>query len=278
MRMLLNVLCHVTLLNLVIFGGSVVAASEKSDLSKSLERLQASSDEWQREVRTYRLARKNGVLPRTELEAYAEFLASLRLRMLRQCEETRRLGGNKAVEKFDCARPRQPRGVVISSFDGSRILTEEEKRQRLQAKLNMLEGEIDETLLKRQQEIKQSSTNLRQRNASAPGSGSSGGAGQGGTSAGSTSKGGSKEVGSSASGGAHAGRGNQLSTKGLVSAPGGPREKQHPRAAKGEKSNEDGSDDDVVARQLREAAEKETDPLLKKKLWEEYRKYKGGQK
>jgi hypothetical protein len=38
----------------------------------------------------------------------------------------------------------------------------------------------------------------------------------------------------------------------------------------------DGSDDDVVARQLREAAEKETDPELKEKLWEEYRKYKQG--
>ncbi len=38
----------------------------------------------------------------------------------------------------------------------------------------------------------------------------------------------------------------------------------------------DGSDDDVVARQLREAAEKETDPELKKRLWEEYRKYKQG--
>ena len=36
----------------------------------------------------------------------------------------------------------------------------------------------------------------------------------------------------------------------------------------------DGSDDDVVARQLREAAETETDPLLKKQLWEEYKKYK----
>jgi len=34
--------------------------------------------------------------------------------------------------------------------------------------------------------------------------------------------------------------------------------------------------DDIVARQLREAAEKETDPELKKKLWEEYRKYREG--
>jgi hypothetical protein len=35
-----------------------------------------------------------------------------------------------------------------------------------------------------------------------------------------------------------------------------------------------GQDDDIVARQLREAAENETDPVLRKKLWEEYRKYK----
>jgi hypothetical protein len=36
----------------------------------------------------------------------------------------------------------------------------------------------------------------------------------------------------------------------------------------------DGSDDDIVARQLREAAMKETDPELREKLWEEYRNYK----
>lgn len=38
----------------------------------------------------------------------------------------------------------------------------------------------------------------------------------------------------------------------------------------------DGRDDDVVARQLREAAETEKDPELRKRLWEEYRKYKSG--
>jgi hypothetical protein len=33
-------------------------------------------------------------------------------------------------------------------------------------------------------------------------------------------------------------------------------------------------DDDIVARQLREAAEKETDPVLKERLWKEYHDYK----
>ena len=37
-----------------------------------------------------------------------------------------------------------------------------------------------------------------------------------------------------------------------------------------------GYDDDIVARQIREAAEKETDPELKAKLWKEYEDYKRG--
>lgn len=36
----------------------------------------------------------------------------------------------------------------------------------------------------------------------------------------------------------------------------------------------DGRDDDIVARQLREAAERETDPELRERLWDEYREYK----
>jgi len=37
----------------------------------------------------------------------------------------------------------------------------------------------------------------------------------------------------------------------------------------------DGQDDDVVARQLREAAMREPDPEVRERLWNEYRKYKG---
>jgi hypothetical protein len=35
-----------------------------------------------------------------------------------------------------------------------------------------------------------------------------------------------------------------------------------------------GEDDDIVARRLRRAAEQETDPELKEKLWKEYTEYK----
>jgi len=37
-----------------------------------------------------------------------------------------------------------------------------------------------------------------------------------------------------------------------------------------------GNDDDVIARQLREAAQSEADPALREKLWAEYRAYKRG--
>jgi hypothetical protein len=43
-----------------------------------------------------------------------------------------------------------------------------------------------------------------------------------------------------------------------------------------EPPRDSGQDDDIVARQLREAAEKETDPELKEKLWKEYEDYKRG--
>ena len=38
-----------------------------------------------------------------------------------------------------------------------------------------------------------------------------------------------------------------------------------------------GESDDIIARQIREAAISEKNPKLKEKLWEEYRKYKGAQ-
>ena len=41
-----------------------------------------------------------------------------------------------------------------------------------------------------------------------------------------------------------------------------------------DKAKPDAKDDDIIARQLREAAEAEEDPELKQKLWEEYNRYK----
>ncbi len=83
-----------------------------------------------------------------------------------------------------------------------------------------------------------------------------------------------KEPGGLASGSGQGASGG--SGEGAGSAPGaGEQQAQGPGSEPGRQGLETGYDD-IVARQLREAAEKETDPELKKKLWEEYYKYKEG--
>ena len=47
------------------------------------------------------------------------------------------------------------------------------------------------------------------------------------------------------------------------------------QSGQGQSGAPDAKDDDIIARQLREAAMAEPDPELREKLWEEYRRYKG---
>ena len=64
------------------------------------------------------------------------------------------------------------------------------------------------------------------------------------------------------------GQGDDTVAAGERSTGGGPGPQQDPE------SRYSKEDDDIVARQLREAAEKETDPELKAKLWKEYEAYR----
>ncbi|NOX52132.1 MAG: hypothetical protein GXP16_16585, partial [Gammaproteobacteria bacterium] len=64
----------------------------------------------------------------------------------------------------------------------------------------------------------------------------------------------------------------QLPRRAMPPTPAPPR-----RGAEGIPDNiPDAKDDDIIARQLREAAMQELDPELQEKLWQEYRKYKKG--
>jgi hypothetical protein len=160
----------------------------------------------------------------------------------------------------------------------NKVQTREEKQQALRARLNAVETEIDESLLKRQQEIRQKAKNKSSASARASGGGGAGGASGASTRSGANGQKGS-QAGSTKSATdrpSRAGKGNPVRGDGTSTPPRGPAGAESDRrAAKRVESNESGSDDDIIARQLREAAEKETDPILKKKLWEEYRKYKG---
>lgn len=265
---------------LALAGAAVPGARANADLERAVEILRASDEEWRREDAAYRAALKDGSLQGTGQADYAEFVAGLRVRLLEQCEVVRALGGNNAVRGFECIQLSvSDRRIPLRST--ASVQTEEEKQAALASRLSELEGKIDETLLKRQQEMRQAAAAPSGAAASGGGaSGSSGAAGATGSQGQSGSAGGSNTGGRPPSGqSASQGQG-----QGVAIPPGGARPSQAPSSTAGGPSDgrrgapqsrgDGGNDDDVVARQLREAAERETDPVLKDKLWGEYRKYK----
>ncbi len=76
---------------------------------------------------------------------------------------------------------------------------------------------------------------------------------------------------SEASGGGSSGGG--ASTKGTQSRRGNTQSERQ-KAERTPEDVPDGDDDDLIARQIREAAENEEDDELREKIWDEYRKYK----
>lgn len=188
--------------------------------------------------------------------------------------------------------------------DPESVKTEGESAASLEAALRKVEGDLDELTRRTEREARQRS--------GAVGAGGSGGAGAGGASgggsqgarAGTDGQGGQSgvngaqgadrnESGSrtanknneqerSGQGGGSASSpsaGDRAGTAGREAAGALPsRPRPDDRAARSDEGpGVSGTDDDVVARQLREAAEQEPDPALKKKLWAEYRKYKEAQ-
>lgn len=216
----------------------------------------------------------------------------------------RRLGGlvgaqRRAVAKLEGGGA----GAVAATglptgFD--RGQTDEEKLAMLDAELGSSLSEFDEKLLREQKKIAEKS-----RSASADGGGSVGHGGSPGGSAkgdvggaeGANQASGSPGERQAGDGDAASGSGDQTVVRdGQETGAEAPTESRRKGAegddrvasAGGENTGTgagraspppdipDGKDDDIVARQLREAAETEADPELREKLWDEYRKYKQG--
>lgn len=130
---------------------------------------------------------------------------------------------------------------------------------RLETSLNEALEEFDGQLLSEQERL--AARAPRQREGSAAGGGGYGAQGPPGPAGGYGSPNGEQGNGRAGSGG--------YAQPGGIAAGGG-----KPALTVGRSTID--YDDDIVARQLREAAEKETDPVLQEKLWQEYRKYKQG--
>ncbi len=153
--------------------------------------------------------------------------------------------------------------------------TSDERRTALDKRLNDSLGSFDAQLRKEQQKIAQE-RDARQTSiatvASDGGTGTAGNADDSGSAAAENSGKASRAHASSANKGADARAersGDLKSEKTRVSGNGA-------ASGNGAVASEipDGSDDDIVARRLRKAAEQETDPELREKLWKEYVEYK----
>jgi hypothetical protein len=218
----------------------------------------------------YRALRETGVLSGAEAADYAAYVARLQRRVFEDCKDVLS-SGSPYPEDLPCAdltrAVTQSADIAVQSER-----TAEEQVAALDAMFMAGLAEYDERLLREQERIKAASPNTNQD------SGNNGG-GMGGEGAGSGDTGGDSGDRGSNGGGVAEDNGETGASGGQPA--GGAADSSKDAGDAGDDSDQpadipDGSDDDIVARQLREAAEKENDPELKAKLWEEYRRYKRG--
>lgn len=220
-----------------------------------------------------------------EQHDYQTFIAFLGGRVGEYCRNLYLDGGPQAIAGLSC-----PGGEAgLPTRTAPAIQTTDEQIETLEASFTDLLGDFDEMLLKEQDRIAAHEPRQRESGESGGAGGSGGGggfSGQGGEGTGSTGEGvQGKEAGEGSAQGSIPGGGTQGISGG---GKGGGAKPSSGDGAKGGGGGQSSAstgpsgqdtlavDDDIVARQLREAAEKETDPVLKEKLWEEYRKYKAG--
>ena len=198
------------------------------------------------------------------------FLAYIDGRILHYCEQLRQKGGMQALAGLPCPDPSGENQESLSYTLGQTApRTDEEKAATAEAEFQASLGEFDDYLLKEQEQVRQrlpkqregaSSTIMTDPRFRYPPSDetikqNSGSAGQGGSDVETRTQPNGQTAGRSS------GAGSTRPTRTLPSS--------------GDKDFSE-SDDDIVARQLREAAEQWTDPEIKARLWEEYYQYKRG--
>lgn len=253
------------------------AAAGATALEQAREELRAAVAAHQRAQAAFQAARQQDTLPAAEMDDYRAFLARLEEGVLRHCREVLRLraaAGDSGPEPGCSAHAGAPPPVLAYPDEQ----TEAERVRALDRQLGGSLSEFDELLLREMEEVA----------AARSGSPDGGGAGAEGGGAGASGAAGGQQ--------AESGEGDTRTTAARPPAAGTGRDQdleKPPQTTQKEGSEKDGgtprtavvkrdpvpgaADDDIVARQLREAAESETDPELRAKLWEEYRRYKGEQ-
>jgi hypothetical protein len=261
---------------LAFAAGSGELQSARRSLSAAHDALAAASAELEALIIA-------GALTQTDVADYREYIGRLKRSVVANCRvilALKRQMGEPGAEPGCDADGLRPAGPV--AFPDEQ--TEGERIARLDSALGASLSEFDELLLREMDEL------ARRRSGSPDKPGGSGvGTGEEGQGEGTQASQGGAEGGvsgaGSAEGGAQGGAAQQQGAEEVASQPRqGDRQSGVP--GEGRPGGRDASqtasrdappaegDDDIVAMQLREAAENEADPELREKLWEEYRRYK----
>ncbi len=271
-----------------LLPGGALAAGD-ADIQAARQELHLRTETERRMRRDFESLLGNNQMSATEISEFENYLAGLG----KMVDKQRRLVASLEGRGGEGAGGSSRAAALPADYD--RGQTDDEKIALLDAELSSSLSEFDEKLLREQKELAEKS-----RSTSAGGSGEQaqhgeGASGKAGEGEGENAAGGSggesgKSGGESSAGGARgdgeserqAESGQQSGTAGegaagneqVASAGGASGDGRQAGKIATPPDIPDGKDDDIVARQLREAAENEQDPELRAKLWEEYRKYK----
>jgi hypothetical protein len=243
----------------LLLGSAVVAPAVSPD--QLPERIRSAQAALNRLEADYQRLRAQGMLNRAEDRDYAAYLEGLAARIAGDCLTLSRHEAGALPPDLPCT-------LVQAPLPTRPDRTPAEQLARLESEFDSSLGDFDQMLLQEQARIK----------AATPAGGSGAAGGQSGSGAGAGPGGANRDQHRSSSG-AQAGTDTSTGVDFDGEAgpqPGGPGGRPGTPASSQPPDLPDGSDDDVVARQLREAAEKEQDPELRRRLWEEYRRYKQG--
>jgi hypothetical protein len=285
--------CRVTrstiLLSLLWLGAAAVTAAAgdaPTDLSVARQALNAALAAEARAAAEYQRLRQQGTLSPSELDDYRTFLARLDRMVRVNCKAVARLKahiGDMSPEP-NCERGATTEELALS-FPNEQ--TEGERTAVLERRLGSSLSEFDEMLLREMEQLARTQSGPPDAGVgSGPGTGDqpgSAGAGDG-DSAHSGEPGGKTSTATDGRAKPTSERSSDRTGTGAVREAGQTAKAEEAAAGKDTKRTSavnrddvpDAGDDDVVARQLREAAENETDPELRKKLWQEYKRYKSG--
>lgn len=262
------------------------------------ERLVADHAAWTTARQGYEERVATGTLDAAERRDYEAFLDDLAARVLAGCRELHAL---KRPVPTGVACPETPPVFAGQEPVANPNTTPPEKdRAALDAELGASLGQFDELLLREQDRVRAARPRVDSQGAQASSSAGGGREGAQGSSTGGQD-GSGEQAGSGSQGTQGGDTGTTTAARGSSAGqglPGG-----MPGGLGGSQGGDSGGDpgqgglgapggsgagtatpsdlpdpsgDDVVARQLREAAEAERDPELRARLWEEYRRYRGG--